>query len=390
MHHSHVTGEQLGYTHDFCNLRVKENNIEIPANAHNLFGFDLHYFIKGYVASSWCSKELKIGRSNLTHIYFSNIAGEIKFINTLKYYQKSLAELASTLSDEEKTAVKNLVEQFFNQHYYFNTVWPFLNTNQKEKILEIVSEGKGVIPYELIISMESFFLTPEKDFWDKTGFFSKLKQRVVNDKEYENSLYLYKSLKMRNLGDMNDLYNAQDVILLTEIIENRFQIMYTKYGFNPRKCNSASTLSGCIERQMSRIILALPTKLEHFEILEQTMTDGFSSVNTRLAFDTQILLPNLNVNDEKTDNPLNKDFNYKVVYNLKLDGKKSEKKKVITKILKLDENNQYGNGMTKPIPTGCIKDHQDISSETFNCLLEKVLGHLYIVDIEFDVKNATK
>ena len=241
--------------------------------------------------------------------------------------------------------------------------------------------------------MESFFLTPEKDFWDKTGFFSKLKQRAVNDKEYENSLYLYKSLKMRNLGDMNDLYNAQDVILLTEIIENRFQIMYKKYGFNPRKCNSASTLSGCIERQMSRIILALPTKLEHFEIFEQTKTDGFSSVNTRLAFDTQILLPNLNVNDKKTDNPLNKDFNYKVVYNLKLDGKKSEKKRVITKILKLDENNQYGNGMTKPIPTGIgfdHQDHQDISSETFNCLLEKVLGHLYIVDIEFDVKNATK
>ena len=28
---------------------------------------------------------------------------------------------------------------------------------------------------------------------------------------------------MRNLGDLNDLYNAQDVISLCEIIENRFQ-----------------------------------------------------------------------------------------------------------------------------------------------------------------------
>ena len=70
--------------------------------------------------------------------------------------------------------------------------------------------------------------------------------------------------------------------------------------------------------------------------------------------------------------------------------KSQKKKRVITKILKLDENNQYDNGTTKSIPTGCIKDHQDISSETFNCLLEKVLGHLYMVDIEFDLKNATK
>ena len=38
---------------------------------------------------------------------------------------------------------------------------------------------------------------------------------------------------MRNLGDMNDLYNVQDVILFCEIIENRFQIMSNTYGFNP-------------------------------------------------------------------------------------------------------------------------------------------------------------
>ena len=94
---------------------------------------------------------------------------------------------------------------------------------------------------------------------------------------------------MRNLGDMNDLYNAQDVIRLCEIIENRFQIMNNTYGFNPRKCNSASSMSGYIQREVSRIILVLPTKLEHVEIFEQTVTGGFSLVNTRLAFDTRIL-----------------------------------------------------------------------------------------------------
>ena len=132
----------------------------------------------------------------------------------------------------------------------------------------------------------------------KTEFFSDLKQSAVNDVDYENSKYLYQSLKMRNLGDMNDLYIAQDVILLCEIIESRFQLMNDKYGFNPRKCNSASSMSGCIEREMSKLILALPTKLDHVEIIEQTVTGGFSSVNTRLAFDTQILLPNL---DDKTN-----------------------------------------------------------------------------------------
>ena len=65
---------------------------------------------------------LNIGGTNLTQISFSNITGEIKFIDSLKYYQKSLA-----LFEFEK---------------------------KKEKKLDIVSEGKGVISYELIIDME--------------------------------------------------------------------------------------------------------------------------------------------------------------------------------------------------------------------------------------------
>ena len=104
-------------------------------------------------------------------------------------------------------------------------------------------------------------------------------------------------------------------------------------------------MSGYIEREMSKIILPLPTKLEHVEIFEQTVTQGFSSVNTRLAFDIHILLPNLpklKPNLDFENNPMSKDFNYKVVYNLKLGKNKAPKKRVISKILQLDENNQYG------------------------------------------------
>ena len=42
-------------------------------------------------------------------------------------------------------------------------------------------------------------------------------------------------------------------------------------------------MSGCIEREMSRIILSLPTKLEHLEMFEQTVTGSFSPVNTRYS-----------------------------------------------------------------------------------------------------------
>ena len=70
LHHSHITAKIIGYAHDFCDARIKENNMEIPVIAHNLFGFDLCYFIKDYIVSAWCSKELKVGGNNLTHKFF--------------------------------------------------------------------------------------------------------------------------------------------------------------------------------------------------------------------------------------------------------------------------------------------------------------------------------
>ena len=188
---------------------------------------------------------------------------------------------------------------------------------QKEKILNIIAEGKGIISYKKIVDVNSLAITPENGiFFEKIEIYSDLKQKSVVDEDYESSMYLYKTLKMRNLGDMNDLYNPQDFILLCEIIENRFQLMHDKHGFNPRKCNSASSMSGSMERDLSKVIIALPTNNETVDVFEQTLTGGFSCVNTRLAFGTEILLPN---STEKSEDVLAKDYNYNVCYRLKLD-----------------------------------------------------------------------
>ena len=118
-------------------------------------------------------------------------------------------------------------------------------------------------------------------FFSKEEFFSTLKGQAVNNDDYENSKKLFILLKMQNLSDLNDLYNAQDVILLLEIIENRFQEMQNECGYNTRKVNSASKLSGCIQREQSKIVLALPTDNKQMETFEKTLSGGFSCVDTR-------------------------------------------------------------------------------------------------------------
>ena len=80
------------------------------------------YFLKPYIATAGYSKKLNNGGTNLTHVNYGIINDEIKLIDSLKFYQKSLSELSSTLTKEEKKVVKHLTKQLFNQHYYFSTV----------------------------------------------------------------------------------------------------------------------------------------------------------------------------------------------------------------------------------------------------------------------------
>ena len=183
-HHSHITGEIIGYAHEFCNRKVVElEKQEIPCIAHNLFGFDIWFFMKGFSTMSWCSKELSAGGTNLTNLNFANLRGEIKFIDSLKYYQRSLAELTSSMDLKEIEKSKTVMNSFLKNHHYFSTIWMFLPPTKQAEMLKITCEGKGVIPYELVTGLNSFFLKPEADFWSKTEFYSELKQKNVSDEE---------------------------------------------------------------------------------------------------------------------------------------------------------------------------------------------------------------
>ena len=82
-------------------------------------------------------------------------------------------------------------------------------------------------------------------------------------------------LKMRDLSDLNDLYNAQDVILLLEIMENKFQAMHNKTMYNLRQSNSARKLSDCIQLEQSKLVLAIPINNSIMEIFQKNLNRWF-------------------------------------------------------------------------------------------------------------------
>ena len=192
LHHSHISSEIIGHVHDFCNWRVRENKIEIPLIGHNFLGFDIFYMVKGYRSVCWGTKDFEMGGTNLTTGNYANIPNQLKIIDTLKYYQTTLVGLASTTDDKEKTKIKIVVKDFINKHSYFGKVWQTIEEKDQDKILDLIAERKGVMPYEKIITFESLSKKPEKEFYEYTEFHSSLKESNVSVTEYENVKYLFK------------------------------------------------------------------------------------------------------------------------------------------------------------------------------------------------------
>ena len=67
-HHSHITGEIIGYAHNFCNAKVRENKYKITVVGHNLFRVDFFSLLKDLKAGVWRTEDLNISGKNPTYI----------------------------------------------------------------------------------------------------------------------------------------------------------------------------------------------------------------------------------------------------------------------------------------------------------------------------------
>ena len=66
------------------------------------------------------------------------------------------------------------------------------------------------------------------------------------------------------------------------------------------------------------------------------------------------------------------------------------KRHIITKILKLDENNQHGFAMTKPMKAKTAPSWLKLNLLSKTVDLDEKFGHLFVDNIEFDDKRATE
>ena len=348
--HCHFTGQYRGAAHNSCNLQCRKPLI-LPVVFHNLQGYDAHLFIKqlsGIQGELNCipsteekyisfSKKIKVDeyRSKRTGEMVS-LNFEIRFIDSFKFLQTSLANLVGNLQPDDFHSTKEIFKSNVD-----------------------LLTRKGVYPYDYIGSLEKL---SETQLPPKEQFYSKLNDEDISDEDYQHAQNVWNTFKCQTIRDYHDLYLKSDVLLLADVFENFRKTCLKHYNLDPAHYYTSPGLAwdACLKETGQQLEL-----LHDYDMLmmfERGIRGGITHISKRYS---------------EANNKYMKDFN---------------PDKPSKYIQYLDANNLYGWAMSQSLPTHGFKWMTNITKEKVMDILEKAnssmnnsvkRGYIFEVDLEY-------
>ena len=340
----HITGKFRGSAHQECNLklRIKPEDIKIPVIFHNLRGYDSHFIMQqigeiakkhAYTNKKGEKQDLNINAipNNMEKYMAFMLGNHLTFIDSFQFMSSSLDRLVSNLPKDDLI--------------YTSQVF-------KGKRLNLMSQ-KGVYPYDFMDSFEKFDQTelPTKD-----QFYSVLNDQHITDDEYDYAKKVWKTFKIKTMGEYHDLYLGSDVLLLTDVFENFRKTCMQYYKLDPCHYFTSPGLSWDAMLKMTNIKLELMTDIDMYQFIEKGMRGGVSYIANRYG---------------KANNKYIKEYNEKAPSKY---------------IMYLDANNLYGWAMSQYLPTGNFKwmsDKEIKRIDLGNYKADGKKGLILEVDLEY-------
>ena len=341
--HCHFTGEYRGAAHNKCNLMCKKPRI-LPVIFHNLQGYDAHLFIKQlskidgklecipsteekYISFS---KHIKVGEYKHINGDIIPINFEIRFLDSFKFLQTSLANLVSNLSSDD-----------------------LHNTKREFKKNTSLLTRKGVYPYDYVSSLDKL---SETQLPPKEEFYSKLNDEDISDEDYQHAKKMWNTFRCKTIKDYHDLYLKSDVLLLADVFENFRKNCIKHYNLDPVHYYTSPGLAwdACLKTTGQN--LELLSDYDMLMMFERGIRGGITHISKRYS---------------EANNKYMKSYD---------PDKKSKF------IQYLDANNLYGWAMSQNLPTHGFKWMKDLTVEKVYQILDKInskKGYIFEVDLVY-------
>ena len=307
--HCHITGKYRGSAHQECNLKLRVNpeEIKIPVIFHNLRGYDSHFIMQEigaivkkhtYKNNKGEEKQMIINAipNNMEKYMAFMLGNHLTFIDSFQFMSSSLEKLVSNLPKE---SLKYTSKKFKGEKF------------------ELMSQ-KGIYPYDYMDCFDKFNekLPPKEDFY------SIMNNEHITNKDYKHAQTVWKTFKLKTMGEYHDLYLKSDILLLADVFENFRKTCLEYYKLDPCHYFTSPGMSWDAMLKMTDIKLELMIDIDMFQFIEKGMRGGISYIANRYG---------------KANNKYMKSHN---------------KKKPTKYIMYLDANNLYSWAMSQYLPTG--------------------------------------
>ena len=278
------------------------------------------------------SKKIKVDE------YFSSKMGkllpkkfEIRFIDSFKFLQTSLANLVSNLQPSD-----------------------FKNLNRVIKNNTSLLTRKGVYSYDYVTSIDKL---KETKLPSKEDFYSKLYDEEISEEDFQHAINVWKTFNCQTLQDYHDLYLKTDVPL-ADVFENFRKTCLKHYKLDPCHYYTAPGLvwDACLKETKQNLQL-----LKDYDMLmmfERGIRGGITHISKRYA---------------STNNKYMKNF---------------DESKPSTFIQYLDANNLYGWAMSQKLPTHGFKWIDVSKSEVLKILEKKDTNRGFIFEVDLDYPES--
>ena len=117
--------------------------------------------------------------------------------------------------------------------------------------------------------MDSWERFNETSLPDKKAFCNELNLKDIFDKDYGHTQKEFKELKLKNLGDYDDLYIQSDTLLLADVFENFKNKCIEIHELDPVTFLSASGLAWQARLKKTRVKLELLTDINILLMVEK-------------------------------------------------------------------------------------------------------------------------
>ena len=346
--HCHFTGAFRGAAHNHCNRQYRKT-YNIPVFFHNLTGYDSHIVFENLASLKLKKAPTVIAKS--LEKYVSIKVGPIEFKDSAQFLSSSLDKLAQNLKQKGEKGGCHLKDTFPNTYQYFKKEWKDVDENAFELLTR-----KGVYPYEY---MDSWDKMQETSLPPKEQYFSKLTGKSISDKDHEFSQKIWKEFKLKNLGQLHDLYLGTDVALLSDVFEAFRGFNLKHYKLDPAHFLTAPSLSWSACLKYTDIQLELPTCPTMSMFFDKGLIGGISIISNLYA-----RANNAGLGDE------------------------FDIKKANSYIFMVDCNNQYGWAMSQYLPTGGFSWCDEKSNEEWEEIIKSLKddddkGFFFEVDLEY-------